>query len=81
MNHLKRIEFAYDPEQEALLIRFPDRLSTHSNAIKNETLRTMTFEQAAAFIGEKVLLQYPVYHEMFKDYLWTEDGTKPPAKS
>lgn len=40
----------------------------------------MTFAEAAAFIGEKVLLMYPVYEEIFKDYLWAENGTVPPKK-
>lgn len=77
----KGIQFAYDEEKECLLMTYPDKPMLRPYEIQNQTLRSMTFSEAAAFIGEKVLLMHPVYNEMFKDYLWSEDGTVPPKKS
>ncbi|WP_155887901.1 hypothetical protein [Cupriavidus sp. WS] len=74
------MEFEYDAEKECMLVKNPDEPRLRPNEIKNETLSKMTFTEAATFIGEKVLLLYPIYHEIFKDYLWSEDGTVPPKK-
>ncbi|WP_059414330.1 hypothetical protein [Cupriavidus basilensis] len=76
----KGIQFEYDAEKECLLVKYPDKPMLRPYEIKNLTLKNMTFAEAAAFIGEKVLLMHPVYKEMFKDYLWSDDGTVPPAK-
>ncbi|MEV8471774.1 hypothetical protein [Ralstonia sp. UNC404CL21Col] len=45
-----------------------------------ETLAKMSFGEASQFVGERLLLLIPKYHEVFKDYLWTDDGNTPPKK-
>jgi hypothetical protein len=47
--------------------------------IRRETLEKMSFKEAAEFIRERLILLTPALREMFKDYLWTEDG-QPPKK-
>jgi hypothetical protein len=49
--------------------------------ISDETLAVMSFSEASQFVGERLLLSIPAMREMFKDYLWTENGEKPPLKS
>ncbi len=76
----KRIQFEFDAERGCLLVKYPDQPIQRPYQIRNQTLKDMTFAEAAAFIGEKVLLMQPTYREMFRDYLWSEDGTVPPKK-
>ena len=77
----KGIQFEYDAENECLLVRYLGKPMLRPYKIQNETLKSMTFAEVAAFIGEKVLLMFPVYEEIFKDYLWTENRTVPPKKT
>jgi hypothetical protein len=76
----KTIAFRYDDEAKALVIDYPDIPLIGPYRIKDDTLASMSFAQAAAFIGEKVLLMHPIYVEIFKDYLWSDNGTVPPMK-
>ena len=48
--------------------------------LRMETLAKMPFGEASQFIGERLLLLIPKSHEVFKDYLWTDDGNTPPKK-
>lgn len=45
-----------------------------------ESLSNLSFTDATKFVGERVCLFEPTLREMFKDYLWSADGT-PPKKS
>ncbi len=40
----------------------------------------MSFSEATQFVGERLLLLIPAYNEVFKDYLWSDDGKTPPKK-
>lgn len=57
---------------------------THANwpmvEIRLDTLAQMSFGEASQFVGERLLLLIPKYREVFKDYLWTDDGNTPPKK-
>jgi hypothetical protein len=46
--------------------------------IRRETLGGMSYTEAAKFIGERLILLTPDLKEIFKDYLWTDDGHTPP---
>lgn len=48
--------------------------------ISLDTLSDMSFSDAAKFIGERVLLRMPAMRELYKDYLWSDDGQTPPKK-
>ena len=70
----------FDEKKKALLIWHPDRnaFKTPLVSIPAETLKEMSFDQAAAFIGERLVLLIPPLREMFTDYLWSDDGKTPP---
>ena len=76
-----RLEVEYDDGRGAVLIRHPDRQHFQSPLveIRRETLNEMSLKAAAEFIGERLILLTPALREIFKDYLWTEDG-KPPKR-
>jgi hypothetical protein len=76
-----RFEVEFDDARGAVLIHHPDRqqFQTPLVEIRRETLEKMSFKEAAEFIGERLILLTPALREMFKDYLWTEDG-QPPKK-
>lgn len=77
-----RFQVEYDPEKECLNIWI---LKGHSKKlgpieITRQGLGTLSFANAAEFVGEKILL-IPAMREQFKDYLWSDDGTTPPKKA
>jgi hypothetical protein len=69
----------YDEVRDAVLIWHPDRqlFPRPLVEIRNETLQGMSFDEASRFIGSRLLLLMPALREMFRDYLWTEDGQSP----
>jgi hypothetical protein len=77
-----RLDVEYDHGRSAVLIRHPDRHQFPSPfvEIRRETLNEMSLKTAAEFIGERLILLNPALREIFKDYLWTEDG-QPPKRS
>ncbi len=70
----------YDEHRDAYCIIHPDREQFEDPLIEiaRETLESMTYAEASQFIGERLILLTPSLKEMFKDYLWTDDGHTPP---
>lgn len=54
-------------------------LSGPAVSVPSTVLETMSFEEAARFLGERIILLSPVLRNRFRDYLWSEDG-RPPIK-
>jgi hypothetical protein len=74
-----RFEVEVDDVRGTVLIHHPDRqqFQTPLVEIRRETLEKMSFKDAAEFIGERLILLIPPLQEMFREYLWTEDGQLP----
>ena len=72
----------YDKKKDALLIRHKNTQTypTPLVEIKRDTLSTMTLSQASQFIGERLILLIPSLRDLFKDYLWSDEGD-PPRKT
>ena len=72
----------YDEVHDAFLIWHPD----HQHflrpliEIRRETLKDLSFNEASEFIGSRFILLMPALREMFRDYLWTEEGQPPKKK-
>lgn len=73
----------FDKERDAYLIDHPDRDDDLLPlvVIRRETLEAMTLKEAAEFIGSRLILLTPDLKEIFKDYLWTNDGHTPPERA
>lgn len=74
-----RFEVEFDEVRDAVLIRHPNRqeFPTPLIEIRRETLKEMSLKEASEFIGERLILLTPVLRELFKDYLWSDDGQPP----
>ncbi len=70
----------FNQKTERLEFWIPDRMKHPAVQLRMETLSAMSFGEASQFVGERLLLLIPKYHEVFKDYLWTDDGNTPPKK-
>lgn len=73
-----RLIVEFDSERDAYLIIHPNRDIGTMVEIRRETLGGMSYTEAAKFIGERLILLTPDLKEIFKDYLWTDDGHTPP---
>ncbi|NMV37957.1 hypothetical protein [Ralstonia insidiosa] len=73
-------KIVFNEETKCLEFWHPERLEWPSVQLRMETLSAMSFDDAAKFVGERLLLLIPTYHEVFKDYLWSDDGQTPPKK-
>lgn len=76
-----QLSVEFDASQDALLIWHPDRNAFPSPLItvRAECLRGLSFDEAAGFIGERIVLLMPALREIFKDYFW--DGDTPPKRT
>lgn len=81
--HPKRYVVEFDSERDAYVIDQPDRDPDllPMIVIRRETLEAMSLKKASEFIGSRLILLTPELKEMFKDYLWTDDGHTPPKRS
>jgi len=72
----------FDRERDAYVIDQPDRDPDllPMIVIRRETLEAMTFKEASEFIGSRLVLLTPELRQVFKDYLWTNDGHTPPKR-
>lgn len=77
-----KFEVEFNVQRDAVIINSPERAERRWSLIeiRRETLEKMSLKEAATFIGETFILLNPHLREMFKDYLWSEDGTVPPIK-
>lgn len=73
----------FDGERDAYVVDQPDRDPDllPMIVIRRETLEPMTLKEASEFIGSRLILLTPELKEMFKDYLWMNDGHTPPKRS
>jgi hypothetical protein len=78
-----QLHIEFDTSRDSLAIRHASDSQSKSPLIeiRRETLRTMSFDEATKFVGERILLLMPAMREQFKDYLWTDDGDTPPKKT
>jgi hypothetical protein len=77
---------------DSISVRFDDssgflKIDTIVNGIKNnivsiskETRQTMSFEEFATFLGERIILLSPSLRKEFQEYLWSSDGSPPKRK-
>jgi hypothetical protein len=81
--HPNRYVVEFDSERDAYVIDQPDRDPDllPMIVIRRDTLESMTLKEASEFIGSRLVLLTPELKEMFKDYLWTNDGQTPPKRS
>lgn len=75
-----RFEVEFDEAHDAVLIRHPNRqeFPTPLIEIRRDTLAAMSLKESAEFLGERLILLMPSLRELFKDYLWSDDGQQPP---
>ncbi|MHA6891126.1 hypothetical protein [Ralstonia pseudosolanacearum] len=76
----KNWKISFNEETQALEFWNPDRMKCPAVQLRMETLLAMSFSEATQFVGERLLLLIPAYNEVFKDYLWSDDGKTPPKK-
>lgn len=72
----------FDEQNRSLLIYNANKdWQMHMTNIRWETLQSMSFAKASQFIGESLILRMPPLRELYRDYLWTDDGGTPPKKN
>jgi hypothetical protein len=84
MNPLSNnLRVSFNEETSTLEIRHaePSEFRWPLVEIRTETIADLSFDEAAKFIGERIMLLIPSYREVFKDYLWSDDGQTPPKKT
>lgn len=67
----QKLRVEYSEERQALLIINPE-VEVNSGIlveIRIDTLKSMDFDQAALFLGQRLLLLIPEMRELFKQYL------------
>ena len=74
------LKVEFDAVRKALMIRHPDQKSFPMPLvhITEATLLGMTLQEAAEFIGERIILSSPGLRRTYAKYLWQDDGMRPP---
>jgi len=80
---LNRFEVEFDEIRDAYIIKDPngDPDLLPLVVIRRATLSKMSLKEAAEFIGVSLITLTPAMRELFKDYLWTDEGKTPPKLS
>jgi len=78
---MDRVYIEFSPESGLIFFKNSSGKKIKIHEVKVETLRIMSLSDLDYCISTNIFVELKGMHEIFREYLWSEDGKKEPRKA